>query len=267
MMAVDEKGSWAKGEAYEPYVGRWSRGVAEVFLAWLDVPPNRRWLDVGAGTGALTRTIIERASPESVTAVDASASYIGYAKQFTHGARVAFLVGDAMTLQLESERFDVVVSGLMLNFVPEPTRALGEMIRVARRQGTIAVYLWDYADGMELMRYFWHAAGELDPRARELDEGVRFPIANRQPLLDLFGTAGLMNVECSAINLPVLFRNFDDYWSPFLGAQGPAPSYAMSLSENRRCALRDRIRETLPTRSDGSIPLVCRAWAVRGTKR
>jgi SAM-dependent methyltransferase len=264
---VSEKEAWAKGEAYEPYVGRWSRGVAEEFVAWLGVPPNHRWLDVGAGTGALTRTILERASPENVTAVDSSAAYIAYAKQFARGHHVTFLVGDATALQLESERFDAVVSGLMLNFVPEPARALGEMIRVARRRGTIAVYLWDYADGMELMRYFWSAAGDLDPAARELDEGVRFPIARREPLVDLFGTAGLMDVECHAIDLPTVFRNFDDYWTPFLGAQGPAPGYAMSLSENRRCALRDRLREMLPIRTDGTIPLVSRAWAVKGTKR
>ena len=266
-MAVDEKEAWAKGEAYEPYVGRWSRGVAEEFLAWLDVPPNRRWLDVGAGTGALTRTILERAMPESVVAIDASAAYISYARQFVHGNRATFLVGDAMALQLEDERFDAVVSGLMLNFVSDPARALGEMIRVARRRGTVAVYLWDYSDGMELMRYFWTAAGELDPDARELDEGVRFPIAKRQALADLFGAAGLTDVESRGIDLPAVFQNFDDYWTPFLGAQGPAPGYAMSLSENRRSALRERIRETLPFQSDGSIPLVCRAWAVRGTKR
>jgi SAM-dependent methyltransferase len=265
-MMVEDKEAWAKGEAYEPYVGRWSRGVAGEFVAWLGVAPKRRWLDVGAGTGALTRTILERASPVSVVAVDSSAAYIAYARRFTQGAHATFLVGDATSLQLENERFDAVVSGLMLNFVPEPARALGEMVRVARRQGTVAVYLWDYADGMELMRYFWHAAGELDPNARELDEGVRFPIARQQPLVDLFAAAGLTDVQSCAIDLPAVFRDFDDYWSPFLGAQGPAPGYAMSLSENRRNALRDRIRERLPISADGSIPLVCRAWAVRGTK-
>jgi SAM-dependent methyltransferase len=266
MMAVAEKEAWAKGEAYEPYVGRWSRGVAEEFLAWLDVPPRQRWLDVGAGTGALTRVILGRARPESVIAIDQSAAYVSYARQFARGAHVTFLVGDAMSLQLESGRFDAVVSGLTLNFVPDPARALGEMIRVARRGGTVAVYLWDYADGMELMRYFWTAAGELDPAARELDEAVRFPIARLQPLLELFAAVGLKDRDCRAIDLPVLFQSFDDYWSPFLGAQGPAPGYATSLSENRRAALRDRLREMLPIRSDGTIPLVCRAWAVRGTK-
>jgi SAM-dependent methyltransferase len=266
MMAVDEKEAWAKGESYEPYVGRWSHGVAGEFVGWLDVPPNRRWLDVGAGTGALTRAIVERASPISVVAIDSSAAYIAYARRFTEGTRATFLVGDATALQLEDERFDAVVSGLMLNFVPDPKRALGEMVRVARRQGTVAVYLWDYADGMELMRYFWHAAGELDPNARELDEAVRFPIAREQPLVDLFAAAGLTDVQSRAIDLLTVFRDFDDYWSPFLGAQGPAPGYAMSLSENRRSALRDRLREKLPINTDGSIPLVCRAWAVRGTK-
>jgi hypothetical protein len=157
-----------------------------------------------------------------------------------------------------------VVSGLVLNFVPQPRGAVIDMARVARAGGAVAAYVWDYAEKMELMRYFWDAAVALDQSALELDEGRRFAICQPSPLTELFKDAGLQQVEVCPIDIPTAFRDFDDYWSPFLGGQGPAPGYAMSLSEERRGALRERIRSNLPTANDGSIPLVARAWAVRG---
>jgi hypothetical protein len=117
-----------------------------------------------------------------------------------------------------------------------------------------------------MMRHFWDAAGELDPSARELDEGRRFPLCKPEPLADLFRRAGLGGVEARAIDVPTVFRDFEDYWSPFLGGQAPAPGYAMSLGEGRRAALRERIRSRLPTNSRGEHHLVARAWAVRGVR-
>jgi hypothetical protein len=119
---------------------------------------------------------------------------------------------------------------------------------------------------MEMMRYFWDAAVALDPAAYELDEGRRFPICQPKPLAELFAQAGLHDIEARAIDVPTGFRDFDDYWSPFLGGQGPAPSYAMSLDEARRGALSNRIRSKLPIAKDGAIRLIARAWAVRGRK-
>jgi hypothetical protein len=118
---------------------------------------------------------------------------------------------------------------------------------------------------MQLMRQFWDAAVALDPGARELDEGRRFPIAKPGPLSELFEAAGLDQVRTRAIDVPTVFRDFDDYWSPFLGGQGPAPGYCVSLPEARRVALRERIRASLPIRADGTIPLIARAWGVSGT--
>ena len=141
--------------------------------------------------------------------------------------------------------------------------AISEMLRVARAGGTVAAYVWDYAGKMQLIRYFWDAAIALDPAARELDEGGRFPICLPSPLAELFRVAGLRDVEVRHVDVATNFRDFDDYWSPFLGGQGPAPSYAMSLSEERREAFRDRIRSSLSIAQNGSIPLVARAWAVR----
>ena len=120
------------------------------------------------------------------------------------------------------------------------------------------------ADRMQLMRHFWDAAVALDPEAGDLDEGRRFPICRPEALERLFAGAGLEDVAVRPIDVPTVFRDFDDYWSPFLGGQAPAPSYAMSLPEERRGALRERIRAGLPTADDGSIRLIARAWAVRG---
>jgi SAM-dependent methyltransferase len=257
---------WDSGDAYEPYVGRWSRLVAREFVRWLAVPPGSCWLDVGCGTGALIRPVLEHAAPSEAVGIDPSAAYIALARARMDDPRVNFENGDAQALQAAAETFDVVVSGLVVNFVPQPELAVAEMARVARPGGTVAAYVWDYAEGMRLMRYFWDAAVVLDPKAKELDEGQRFWLCKPEPLSRLFLSAGLEDVEVRAIEVPTYFRDFDDYWSPFLGGQGPAPGYAMSLSEQRRAELRERIRASLPSDAEGGIPLSARAWAVRGVR-
>jgi len=263
-MTVESKDTWAAGKHYEPYVGRWSRLVAKEFLAWLEAPPNLDWLDVGCGTGALTDAILQHAKPSSVKGLDPSAGFVGHARAHVTDPRATFDVADAQSLPLESACFGAAVSGLVLNFVPKPSLAVHEMTRTVRPGGVVASYVWDYAGKMELMRHFWDAAAELDQAAFELDEGRRFPLCQPDPLTELFTQAGLGDVEVQSIDVPTRFNDFDDYWTPFLGGQGPAPGYAMSLSEERRGALRDRIRARLPFASDGSIALIARAWAVRG---
>lgn len=258
--------TWAAADAYERYVGRWSRPVAMQFVEWLAVPPARTWLDVGCGTGALSETIVRSASPARLIGIDASLAYLSQACQRLTRTGVSVIRGLAQQMPLQSGRFDAVVSGLALNFVPMTGAAVSEMARVARRGGLVAAYVWDYARGMQLMRFFWDAAVALDPFAAALDEGNRFPMCHPDRLETLFRTNGLGDVRTRAIDIPTPFVDFDDYWSPFLGAQGPAPGYAMSLSEDRRARLRDRIRRTLPIASDGSIALTARAWAVCGRR-
>ncbi len=268
-MAVEHsqrKDVWAAGDLYEPYVGRWSRLVARAFLKWLAVAARKDWLDVGCGTGALTQTILDHGSPKLMKGVDPSPGFIEYAKARVTSGRASFEVGDAQSLRIDTASFDAAVAGLVLNFVPQPPRAVTEMARVVRPDGVVAAYVWDYAGRMELMRYFWDAAVALDPAAYELDEGRRFPICQPKPLTELFAQAGLHDIEVRPIDIPSDFRDFDDYWSPFLGGQAPAPGYAMSLNEARRGALRDRIRSKLPIAEDGAIHLIARAWAVRGRK-
>lgn len=256
--------AWADGAAYEAYIGRWSRLVAGEFLPWLGVAPNGDWLEVGCGTGVLSQAILDVAAPASLFALDRSAGFVAFAREHVRDARVRFELGDGHALPVEAARCDAVVSGLLLNFLAEPERALAEMLRAARPGATVAAYVWDYAGGMQFLRYFWDAAVALDPRAADLDEARRFPLCQPDVLADLFRGAGLREVAVRAIDVPTHFANFDAFWSPFLGGQGPAPSYLAALSAAQRDALRARLYETLPAAPDGSIALGARAWAVRG---
>jgi SAM-dependent methyltransferase len=256
--------TWERGDPYEEYVGRWSRRVAPRFLSWLGIPAGRRWLDVGCGTGALCAAIADRCSPSSVAGVEPSEGFLRAAGERLAG-RAALHRGSATAIPLEDASVDVVVSGLVLNFVPDQRAALAEMARVTDGGGAIGAYVWDYSGRMELMRLFWDAAVELDPDAARMDEGVRFPLCRPEALAALFSGAGLAGVEVTAIDIPTPFPSFEEYWRPFLGGQGPAPAYAMSLDETARARLRDRIRERLPVEADGSIWLTARAWAARAT--
>jgi ubiquinone/menaquinone biosynthesis C-methylase UbiE len=254
----------ASGDLYEPYVGRWSRLVARELLDWLGAPTGIDWLDMGCGTGVVAEAIVERCAPRCLAGIDSSAGFLEFARQRLKDTGTELHQADARELPFGAAQFDRVVSGLMLNFVPDPSLAVAEMARVVRPGGEVALYVWDYAGKMELMRRFWDAAAALDPRALDLDEGRRFPICKPESLRRLFEDAGLTEVETRAIDVPTTFRDFDDYWAPFLGGQTPAPAYCMSLTEQGRAALRERLRASLPTQADGSIRLVARAWAVKG---
>jgi SAM-dependent methyltransferase len=266
MAEVQRRSVWGSGEAYEPYVGRWSRLVAQEFLHWLALAPSGRWLDVGCGTGALSQTILTHAAPAVVHGIDPSVGYLTVARRQVRDARARFVQGDARQLPVATATADVVVSGLVLNFIPDISAGLAEMVRVTTPGGTVAAYVWDYAGKMELMRYFWDAAMALKPEDGDLDEGRRFPLCQPAPLSQVFAAAGLDDVEVRAIDVPTPFHDFEDYWSPFLGGQFPAPDYAIALREEDRIALRERLRVTLPTEANGAIRLMARAWTVRGRR-
>ena len=258
---------WDDGERYEPYVGRWSRLVAAEFLDWLEVPPGRRWLDVGCGTGALSETVLTRAEPAEVQGVDPSEAFVGYAQEHLTDPRFRAQVGDARKLPFEDGSFHAVVSGLMLNFIADQGGVANELSRVVIPGGVVGAYVWDYAGGMQMMRYFWDAAKDLDPAAREMDEGERFAeIASMKGLGNLFDIAGLTDVRSRAIDVPTIFRDFDDYWTPFLSGQAPAPAYCMSLDDKARAELQQLLRVRLPVKPDGTIRLTARAWAVQGAR-
>ncbi len=256
---------WAEGSAYERFMGRWSRLVARDFLAWLQPASDRVWLDAGCGSGALAAAVLAHAQPRALVGIDRSASFIAEADGHSTDARAHFAVADALALPLRARQLDYAVSGLALNFVPSPERALAEWMRALRPGGTLAVYVWDYADGMEFLRVFWDEAQALDAGAQALDEGNRFPLCRLDPLSALFQQAGLTDVRTTALRIDTRFASFADFWQPFLAGQGPAPAYVVSLAEAQRARLRARLERRLESAGDGSLHLRARAWAVAGT--
>ena len=263
-MTVDRVDHWGGAAAYEAYVGRWSRAVAARFLDWLEVSADQAWVDLGCGTGVLTAAILGRCEPRSVIGVDPSEPFLAHARETVNDPRAEFRVGTAAHTGLKGAQADVVVGGLVLNFVPDVAAALSEARRVVVPGGVVAGYVWDYAEGMQFIRAFWDAAIALDPAARELDQAKRFPIAAPEPLSDAFIAAGFESVDVRGIEIPTVFADFDDLWLPFLGGTGSAPTYLGSLEPGAREAVRERLRAYVPIELDGSIHLSARAWAYRG---
>jgi SAM-dependent methyltransferase len=256
--------TWSSGDAYEAYVGRWSALVAPEFLAGLAVAPGRRWLDVGCGTGILARAILVGAEPTSVVGIDPSEAFVEHARAAIVDPRVTFRLGTAADTGLGDHEVDVVVFGLVLNFVPDLAAALAEARRVVAPGGVVAAYVWDYADGMQFIRMFWEAAVALDSAALAFDQRRTFPTAALDTLRNAFADAGLDAIEVSAIEIPTTFRNFDDLWTPFTGGTGQAPTYISSLDDPARDALREKFRSSVPIEPDGRIHLTARAWACQG---
>jgi SAM-dependent methyltransferase len=255
---------WAAGSTYEGFMGRWSRQLARKFVAWLQVSDGVHWLDVGCGTGALTDTICKMAAPASVVGCDPSEPFIQYAREHHADARSSFVIAGAGSLPTRPDGFGSVTSSLALNFFPEPKSAIEEMHRITVSGGTVSACVWDYAGRMDFLRYFWEAALGMDPKARELDEGKRFPVCQPEALDELFRQSGLRSVCCDPIEITTEFAHFNEYWKPFLGGTGPAPSYVASLEDERLIALASKLDRILPRQLNGTIALVARAWAVRG---
>lgn len=250
--------------AYERYVGRWSREIAKEFVNWLDVPLEQVWLDVGAGTGILSEVILQQTSPTKIIGVEPSQTYVELAQEQIKDPRVQFQVGDANDLDLSGTIFDIAVAGLVINFVPSPKQAIHNMARSVKTGGMVAAYVWDYADKMEMMRHFWDAAIRLDSSASELDSGKRFTICHPDNLKALFEGEGLKALDVAAIDVQAVFKDFDDYWQPFIAAQGSVSKYLRSLNHDAQNALRDQLQKQLPIEDDGTIHLIARAWAVKG---
>ena len=255
---------WVAGETYEDFMGRWSRLLAPRFVSWLSARSTANWLDVGCGTGALADAICAQANPASIVACDPAEPLIEYARRRQKDPRVSFVVGGIGQLPTRPGGFDSVTSLLALNFFPKPEGAVEVMWRVTATNGLVSACVWDYAERMEFLRCFWDSVAAVDASATELDEGHRFPICRPDALKSLFREAGLADVVCDSIEIPTRFSTFADFWKPFLGGTGPAPSYVASLDSAQRDALATRLERSLPREPNGAISLVARAWVVRG---
>jgi len=257
---------WTSGSAYDQWMGRWSRLLADEFLKWLCVSSGARWLDVCCGSGVVTEAVAEFCSPASIVGIDASAAQIAFARMHRTHSGITFELSDATAVPFPDASFDAAVCGLGLNYISEPARALQEMQRVTRSGGTIAAYVWDYAQGARFLREFWDAAIAVDPEAREFDQGRRFPMCSPDGLRTLFQAIEVKNVKLGALQIVTRFASFDEYWEPLLSGQGSAPNYLAGRDAQIRAAVRDRLQTSLPTDAQGSIEMPARAWAIRARR-
>jgi SAM-dependent methyltransferase len=254
---------FSESDGYERFMGRWSRRLAPLFLAFAQVGEGCVVLDVGCGTGALAYAAADIGSV-NVTGLDPCEAYICSAQERAAGCPVRFEVGDAQALPYSDVTFDRASSMLVLNFLATPVTALREMIRVTRPNGVVAAAVWDYGDGMGMLRTFWDEAVALIPDAASRDER-RMPLSRRRELAELWRAQGLGDVQEQPLTIESVFGSFDDYWQPFRVGQGPAGSFTVSLSESQRQALQSRLRDRLLNSvPDRPFILPARAWAVRG---
>lgn len=256
--------NWADGGAYERYMGRWSSLVADSFVQWLAPPPALHWLDVGAGTGALSLSLAQTGKASSVVAVEPTAGFRAEGQRLRGNPAVSYIDGDAE--QLPPGPFDATVSGLVLNFVPDAAVAVQNMREATKDGGTVASYVWDYASGMEFVRVFWEVATEMDSSAATLNQGARSDICNPDALEALWGHTGLRSVRSQGLVVDVVFADFEDYWQPFTGGQGAAPTYVAGLNEDQTGRLRSALRDRLAATTGTPITMKARAWAVAGTR-
>ena len=258
--------NWEDGSYYERFMGRWSKPLAVEFLKWLDAPNGLKWLEIGCGTGSLTGAILRSRSPQYLLAIDPSQRFVEYSNSYLGSNIAEFKVANADQLPSPSNAVDIVVSGLVLNFIPDTTGALQEMRRVLVPAGSVCGYVWDYAGKMEMLRLFWDAAASVFPDARGEDEGIRFPLCDPENLSAALEGAGLKDVSVEPISIQMDFHDFEDYWGPFLGGQGPAPSFLQNLGEEGVEEIHQELLTLLPIQQDGTISLVGQAWAFKGEK-
>jgi len=256
---------FSAGDAYERFMGRWSRELAPLLVTFAGVRDGNAVLDVGSGTGALTAAVAAVAPSSRITGIDPAAPYVAFARARHPTDLVRFEVGDARQLQFANGSFDRTLSLLVLNFIPDPAKALDEMIRVTRPGGTVAAAVWDYGRGMEMLRVFWDEAIALSPAMDARDER-HMPLSRKGELAALWRAHALQDVVEETLTIQTRFVSFDDYWSPFLEKQGPAGEYVASLPAGERDQLRLRLRRRLlGDGPDRPIVLAARAWAVRGS--
>ena len=254
------------GDAYDRYMGRWSRAIGEKFLAWLNPPSNRCWLDVGCGTGAFTQLALARAAPAKIVGIDPSPAQIEHAKRTVTAPQVEFRAGSAIDLPFGTGEFDVVVSALVIHFFPDRPKAFREMLRVTRADGILGGYTWRKSPTIVDAPY--------GPLARAVIEIVgdvmtspAVPEAMPDGLRAAVNAEGYGDIEVTTIEASQTFRDFEDYWTSQTATfPHPIAKSVAALSDQDRERLRDILRTTLPAAVDGTITYSSRATAFKARK-
>lgn len=259
------KEQWTDTKGYELYVGRWSNLISLDFIQWLDAKSELQWLEIGCGTGALTKVIAEKCSPAYVLAMDKSDSYLERAKANVHSKHVSFLHADLSSFPLD-KKFDNITSGLVLNFVPSIDQLLHRLMTNLKRGGQLSSFVWDYGGHYQPMRHFWDAAKEITPEGEKYDAGLKFNLCTKEKLLRLFESLDLTDVQFTNLERIATFKNFDDYWLPIASAQGSVTEFMSTLTEAEKERLKENLKHRLPTAFNGEIKLIINALAIKGSK-
>jgi len=257
---TDNKTHFDDAAAYDRFMGRWTRGVGSAFLDWLAPPAGVRWLEVGCGSGAFTGLVLDACAPATISAIDPSKSQIDYVRGGPMSQRVDFRMADAQALPFSDAAFDIVVSALVINFIPDRLRGLKEMRRVTGVGGMVAGYVWDFAGDRgpsEPLRVGMHAVG-IAPRSQSGAEDTGL-----KAFSSLFERAGFEQIEARAIDVSLDFPSFDEYWQAQTPPLHPNVKAIAALAETDRARLVDLVRAELTARPDGSITTSARANAIK----
>jgi len=264
MADTEQTARFTDGAGYEKFMGQWSRIAGRLFIDWLALPSGLRWLDVGCGTGAFTEVIKQLSGPVEIVAIDPSDAQVSYARSRKTADGVQYQVADARSMPFETGRFDVAVSALVLNFIPDREKAVSEMRRVVRPGGRVAAYVWDFAGGNG-------TAQHLNSAVRELEgPGYRSPGLNPESttgefLKALFEGAGLADVKTRPLDVTVTFQDFDDYWNSNAISHPQVANLIKSFSHEKRQRLIALVKARLPIDRHGGISYMARVNAVRGS--
>ena len=263
---TDRSVAFDDADAYERYMGRWSRAIAEEFLTWLAASPGRSWLDVGCGAGALTALILRHAAPERIVGIDPSVQQVEHARRTVTATQAGFRVGTAMSLPFEAGEFDVTVSALVIHFLPDRPHAFREMLRVTTPGGIVAGYTWRKSPTVNDAPYGPLARGVIEI-AGDVRSSPIVPEAMPEGLYASLAEAGYRDIEITTIEASQTFVDFEDYWvSQTRTFPHPVAKSATALSDSQQERLRARLRAALPAAPDGSVTYASRATAFKARK-
>jgi ubiquinone/menaquinone biosynthesis C-methylase UbiE len=257
---------FANAEAYERFMGRWSRLLAPLLIEFTGLPDGGKVLDVGSGTGSLAFAIAGSRPRTHVVGIEPSEAFVAYSKsRNSFPDRVEFQVGDAQQMALPDASFDASLALLVFNFIPGRMKALREVRRTTKPGGLISAVVWDYSGRMQMLRTFFNAATKTNPKAAEQIDEKSMPLSRAGELAVLWKQGGLDNIKEQPLEITMRFKSFSDYWDPFLLGQGPAGAYVRSLDAGQLQALRSEVKRQLSWEpEDKPLDLLARAWAVRG---
>ena len=257
---------WTDADANERFMGRWSRIAGHEFVRWLDLPAGLRWLDVGCGTGALTKVVLDDCGPAEAVGIDPAEAQLSQVRRQVTDPKVTFVSGSGISIPFDEAEFDVAVSGLVLNFISEPARMISEMRRVVRPGGRVALYVWDFAGGGGVSQHIAAVLADLHPAAAQgAFAAQNAGTTHLARLMKMFLDAKLEHIAVRPIDITIRYRDFDDYWHSNTGFTSPVARQIDALAPAECEALRTRIQASLPrSRTDGWIEYTARANAVQG---